>query len=1229
MDSIVLSSAISFVISYVANCLPTPSLPSKDLNDRLKDCYLRALDKWNVSQEVRDNARDDMEKHLVGLKEIITHAPKGHHPKECKLLRLWAEEILGDPDCNQFVLAHQHEVMQIEMQKGFLKVDDVLEAIDNQTKELDKVSRKVKQLFNRGIIDAPTYWDMWSTGADGFKLKYDIVLSGREKESEQILKACSTPMFVSIESSSQSDAYAFSVASILKDRPAESKRTVIIDNADTYKDFVTESTPLIIITNVQENPYYAVRKGHSVIWCGTPADKTSFADKVVLPTVDRDGFRNSLKSCGLDERKITSLIQETKRESALLRRALGINIEKETWMKPENNRFYLPAILLGSWDEAREGDKELVERFSGMDYSEFDKGLQLLLNSSEPPLIKVGSVWQVSSPKLFVTRVLNEISSESIEHFKECIDWVMEDDDPDVIAKRDATDLQFWQDKHLYSGHIRRGLLQSITIMAVVLESQGLSTEWIDGFIASKLKEFSLERFLSNRHNIQWMAECSPNAFLDFLEGDLKTGSKILSNVFEVKHTNFGIVGSEIYYSELLFCLEGLAWDVRYLPRVTALLLEFCKYPNDSNYSNKPINSLYCIYRFRLPQTLADFNSRLEILQSLSKRYSKEVSDLCIKLLDGINQKVFMPNSHFRWRYSDRIKEPESIAPIPAKDVVAMTEHLMSILEIDSSNICKLIDFSTNDYMQCSHDLLMSKLYECESTMKGDEQVVECLRKNINKHLRCKNSLWAIKGERLRQFQDLLDRIESDDIIVRNKHFFKEFLVRDSFDDIEKDFRQKRKESRIFRKRILEKIIDERGLDGVWELSNCVGNTDGLAEAFVELSGESDREYVYSLFCEGKLGEQFVRKYFHSLYYEFGKEKYLQYIDELKLISEDNIGIILYAPEIVTEISTKVDTLPGSIQKVYWEKINLWGITTENVLYVMERLRSVNRYADIFQFIHQETLKSKISSSLWLEVLIEAFDKGQLEVLFRESYDIAEIIKNINIPDDPGSKGKLILIELMLFDHLSHHMSESEFHLMYLVNTEPEIMMELIQMAYVADEGYEYYQDLSETERANRVTIAKLAWNFFYHYHGVPGTQPDKSIDGVFLKDYLEKLQKCAEQCHRVHVMPLVIGRILGNMPEGDRYPTDLMCELVEYFNNDSIDNEISCCISNRRGMSSRSPYAGGDIERSHIEVLKKYRDRALTRSPRLTKVFENEIKSFEQRASEEDNRGRLTDLMY
>ena len=154
---------------------------------------------------------------------------------------------------------------------------------------------------------------MWATGPNELKLTYDTVLAGREVASDTINRACNSPMYICVESSSQSDAFAFVVATILKNNQENVSRAFVIDHADAYRDFTNESTPLIIITNVLENHNYAVSKGHSVIWCGTPADKVPFVGKLELPPVDRDGFRSSLKASGLDDGTISNLILDTKR----------------------------------------------------------------------------------------------------------------------------------------------------------------------------------------------------------------------------------------------------------------------------------------------------------------------------------------------------------------------------------------------------------------------------------------------------------------------------------------------------------------------------------------------------------------------------------------------------------------------------------------------------------------------------------------------------------------------------------------------------------------------------------------------------------------------------------------------------------------------------------------------------------------------------------------------------
>lgn len=1113
--------ALNLVISYIAGCIPTPHRGRKDIEEKMDECFERALDKWKVAQCVKDGARKDKQHYMLGLKEIVTHQSKGRHPYECDLLRLWAAEIDGDETCSSFLSAHREDFIILEMQKSLMKADEVLDAVRLQKEDLKRIEGKLQQLLNRGVTDALTHWDMWATGKDGLKLPLDIVLCGRQSVSDEVIKACRKPSYLCIESSSKSDAIAFVVASILKYSNGDASRALVVENAEAFKDLSRENTPLILITNVMENPNYAVTNGHTVIWCGTAADKIMFDGKLVLPVVDRDGFRDILLGCGLDNNKVDSLMKETKRESTLLRRALGINQQKEEWMIADNSKYYIPAALLFSWDESRDGDKDLVAKMAGMDYAEFASGAHMLLECDESPLEKVGSVWTILSPKMLLSRINNEISNEQIERFKECVDWALEDDDPDALAKKEADDLKFWNDKHL-------------------------------------------------------------------------------------------------------------AWDERFLARVTDLLLDFCNYPNDSNYANKPSNSLYNIYCLLYPQTLANFEKRLGVLQLLSKKHPKGVCDLCFRLLDGISQTVFSPTSHFRWRWSDKIRTPKHLRQIPSEDLQALTELLLELMIVDEDNVCRLIELATNDFMHCSQGQIVGKLNEWADNYAGSEKVTDCLRKNINKQLRFRDAFWSMDIEDIKPYQELLPRIEPTDILIKNKHYFKDYLLReDEILDPDTDFRQKVKESRVFRKGILEQIIAEKGWDGVWTLAGCVNNTDGLVEAVIELTDDSKRKVVYEKYVRGELNAAVVSKYFRTLYYELGKDAYIDYVEELKSISADHIAIVLYAPDVKPELTEVLDNMNGQIQTEYWENVRAGILDLSQVRYVIDRLRNVGRYADILRFVYTDQLRDAVPMDLWLDILFEIFDNCLYKVLFQESSYVADILKCVSVPSEPALKSKLMLLELIMFDHLRHHLKPAEFHLRCMVNTEPELMMELVQMAYRPDEGYEDAAELTEAEKEGKIVMARLSWDFFYHYHDVPGQRHDGSVDEVVLKNFITKLQECAKVCHREHVMPLVVGRILGNMPEGDNYPTDLMCELVESLDSNDVDNEISCCLSNRRGMTSRSPFAGGNIERKHIETFKGYRDRAMTRSPRLVRVFENQIRSYEELAEREDLRGRLADLKY
>lgn len=827
-----------------------------------------------------------------------------------------------------------------------------------------------------------------------------------------------------------------------------------------------------------------------------------------------------------------------------------------------------------------------------------------------------------------MTRLVNYIQPVHLEAFAEIIDWLTEDDDPDAQKKMDFEGLKWWQNSQAFSGIIKEGVYQGVTLLSIVQGRFSKSTEWVDNLVTAKLKEFDIDRYLSNRHNLKWLAESSPSSFLNYIQSDIKAGAPLLNKIFEVKHKQFSIVSSEIYYTELLFCLESLAWDLKYLFRVTDILLFLCKYPNDSNYSNRPDNSLAEIYRFRLPQTYASFAERLSILKSLGEKYPEQVYKLSFRLLKNISQEVFGCTSHFRWRLREYVKIPKYIETIPYIHVNELTELMLSLCAFDEQSICDLLELSSNKFMNCARNIIFKTINIHIDFIKCNETVTNILRKDINRHLSCMGAGWALSEEELTPYQELLATIEPQDILKKNRHFFDDILICESdINDFDEDYQKNIKASLNKRVSILNSIIKEKGINAVWELASIVGYPDCVADTLIEINGNEHRIIVYQKYIEGVLNLKFVRHYFSTLYFKEGREKYISYVDELSKINEERLAVILYVPELRMEFADRAALISPQVEDEYWRNVNVWGYNKDDIKKIIVNLSRFDRNADVLRILSNSDCSELVSAKEKIVIISDMLHEGHVTVLIHNAPKVAKILKTIELPTDTNERNLLLQCEFIMYDHLRCYFRKEELHFTKVLNEDPELMMQLIQMSYLPDEDTDEQLPTDENEKNLRMMYAHLTHNFFFHYHGVPCTKEDGSIDEPALWEYISQLQQLAISYHRIRVMLLVIGHILGNIPETDNYPTDGLCKMVELLNDDTVDTEISCALCNRRGSTVRAYNAGGDIERGHIDTFRKYRDRTILRSPRLTKIFEDKMKEYEIMAEQEDESAKLLDL--
>ena len=111
--------ALSFVISYVAGIVLIDWFCyHKSMTEKLELCFKRAVNKWTNNPDTQNAIGEQMKKYLTQLKDFIAHKPVGRHPRENDLLRLWAEEILNDTECNTFLLEYEHQIMALKLEEG-------------------------------------------------------------------------------------------------------------------------------------------------------------------------------------------------------------------------------------------------------------------------------------------------------------------------------------------------------------------------------------------------------------------------------------------------------------------------------------------------------------------------------------------------------------------------------------------------------------------------------------------------------------------------------------------------------------------------------------------------------------------------------------------------------------------------------------------------------------------------------------------------------------------------------------------------------------------------------------------------------------------------------------------------------------------------------------------------------------------------------------------------------
>lgn len=138
--------ALSIVFKNLPNII-SKIKGNKDLEGRIEQCFYLALNKWDISEETKNNFHYDKLKHYNELQSFLAHPEHGIHPKTKELLRLWVNEMYNDEICSNFIIIHKEELTNCKLDSVYEALkDDLCPKVDKLLEGQEELKEILKQM---------------------------------------------------------------------------------------------------------------------------------------------------------------------------------------------------------------------------------------------------------------------------------------------------------------------------------------------------------------------------------------------------------------------------------------------------------------------------------------------------------------------------------------------------------------------------------------------------------------------------------------------------------------------------------------------------------------------------------------------------------------------------------------------------------------------------------------------------------------------------------------------------------------------------------------------------------------------------------------------------------------------------------------------------------------------------------------------------------------------------
>lgn len=1109
----------------------------------------------------------------------------------------------------------------------------------------------VHRMFSRiigkrteAIIDINQAWESWICSTS-IPATIELVLNGRVSQSENLLRKLSvSPTIISIKASSGNEAYAFVLATLKNNENLSSKVLIVKDQVSW--DFLLDSgNTLILIPKdfTPENVGYAKQKGHFVV---IPVDfnsPSSISHEIKLEQMPRLDRINALQTMGLSKENAEQIYADTHGYLEPIRRheLLGSNeFSIPDWVDNFDSNILFAILMATKWDNQKDKDKNAISRLANVPYDQLEEKLFELSSFGDSPIHLVGNIWQTVSKFDFWSLFAHKINRQNIERLENVVLDILSELNPAYELAPDERWLANIKGAvPEYSSYLKSGLSDSLTLIAAFgdekCQSMGeikLSNQ-VDYWVRELLtKDISARGWYSFGSDLVLLAEASPVSFLQALESSMEGNEPAIASLF---------FDESLYacpHANLLWALETISWDLRYLPHVSNALAKLSELDSGGRHTNRPLNSLKEIFMGWVNNTCATHEQRLQIIDySLIRFYPEIAWKLLISLLpethDGFSTPINKPI------YRDWAKNIDY--EVTKQEYYLYIESLADrLLNLAGNKLgprwIELVENITRlpkrIFYEAIEKLLVIEFDEMDDTMRLD--VANSLRETVSKHREFNDKKWSLPKEAVDKLAEAFNVIIPENPIFKNKYLFDSYYPNFINPTIISEENNQTDEEiiEVYRQKALFEIYQKFGIDGIKRLindcyhPNLIGNSiaspelrDKLESELLDWLGNTDVKLISA-------SHSFIFKCAHVNY-----DWILTVFEQFERWDKSKIISFLLGFPFDANILEFLNNADEEIGKMYWKKVKHYFLSDahlELINLVLEQLTISDRPLAAIdaasQILYDANCKVSLNSSLLGDILKKIATNPTNDEHLQISDVRNGILKAIEYIQEQEqlSREEIIQIEwvylrVFRFDSFKAIYLEEE------IVTNPIFFIQIVSFIYKKDESE---REVETTSDNNEKLRAENAYSLLDSISTIPGLQENGLIDAEKLREWIFNSRDQFERLGRVKIGDDQIGKVISKSPLGTDgiWPHEIVRDLIEEIQSPELENALEVGKYNLREARMSLPYDGGKEERTLASEYFKETQEIMLKWPRTSEILRRLGKSYEDDAEREDREVEL-----